>query len=68
MKDDHNVVLAEDMPMVDEAYMDMFEQDFAEDISWNELHPSLRFYNLSTRPIICKCAATSTSQIVRNSS
>ena len=51
--------------MVDEAYMDMIVQGFAEEILRNELHPSWRLYYLSTRPVICKGAATTKCTIVK---
>ena len=53
MKKVHDVVHEEDMPMVNQAYMEMVEQGFAEEIPRNELHPSWRSYYLSTRPVIC---------------
>ena len=64
----HDVVLEEDMPMVNQAYMDMVEQGFAEEIPQNELHPSWRSYYLSTRPVIRKGAATTKCRIVENAS
>ena len=38
MKKVHDAVHEEDMPMVNQAYMDMVEQGFAEEIPQNELH------------------------------
>ena len=58
MRKVHDVVLEEDMPMVNQTYMDMVEQGFAEEIPQNELHPSWRSYYLSTRPLIRKGAAS----------
>ena len=40
MRKVHDVVLEEDMPMVNQVYMDMVERGFAEEIPQNELHPS----------------------------
>ena len=68
MRKVHDVVLEENMPMVNQAYMDMVEQAFAEEISQNELHPSWRSYYLSTRPVIRKGAATTKCRIVGNAS
>ena len=67
MRKVHDVVLEEDMPMVNQAYMDMVEQGFAEEIPQNELHPSWRSqYYLSTWPVIRKGAATTKCRIVGN--
>ena len=68
MKKVCNVVQEEDMPMVNQAYMDTVEQGFAEEIPRNKLHPSWRSYYLSTWPVIRKVAATTKFRIVRNGS
>ena len=68
MKKVHDVVHEEGMPMVDQAYMDMVEQGFTEEIPRNELHLSWRSYYLSTRAVIRKGAAITKCRIVGNAS
>ena len=68
MRKVHAVLLEEDIPMVNQAYMDMVEQGFAEIIPQKELHPSWRSYYLSTRTVIRKGAATTKCRIVGNAS
>ena len=68
MRKVHDVVHEEDMPMINQAYMDMVEQGVAEEIPRHELHPSWRSYYLSTRPVIRKGAATTKCKIVENTS
>ena len=67
MKKVYDVVHEEDMPIVNQAYMDMVEQGFAEEIPQNDLHPSWRLYCLSTRPVIRKSGIIgNTSQADQN--
>ena len=64
----HEVVKGEDLDMVDEAYMTMITQKFAEEIPESEMNPSWPLYYLPSRPVIQKNALTTKCRIVMNGS
>ena len=64
----HDTVHPDDMDMVNEAYLSMIREGFAEEIPSDEMVPNWSTYWLTSRPVIRRNAQTTKCRIVSNGS
>ena len=64
----HSTVKAEHLPMVNDAYIELVTQGFAEEIPLDEMNPEHLIYYLTSRPVIRINASSTKCRIVINGS